>query len=78
MQPSDEFETQLPAVTPNYETFIGAGKDGLVICDPLHFLPTRVPRRRQLLVLRATPSAAAAIDLQQPNAGTRAHLDLAN
>ena len=40
-----------PAVTPNYEAFIGAGKDGLVICDPLHFLPT------QLRVNRATPSA---------------------
>jgi hypothetical protein len=64
---------------PDYTACIVDGEDGPKVYDPLRFLPTSTVRfkgNHSGPVLLATTSAAAAIDLQQPDAGTKVQLDL--
>ena len=71
-------QLQLPVGMPDYTACIVAGENGPKICDPLQFLPTSAVRFRgyQPLAKPANPSVAAAVDQQQPGAGTKAQLDL--
>ena len=71
-------QLQPPVGMPDYTACIVAGENGLKICDPLQFLPTSAIRFKnyQPLVRPANPSVAAAVDQQQPGAGTKAQLDL--
>ena len=71
-------QLQPPVGMPDYTACIVAGENGPKICDPLRFLPTSAVRFKgyQPLVQPANPSVAAAVDRQQPGAGTNAQLDL--
>ena len=56
-----DFETQLPAVSPNYDPLIKSVADGLVLYDTLYFLPE--PKGDAFVF--ATSSEAAAIDVSK-------------
>ena len=74
-----ENQLQPPADMPDFTACIVDGEDGPKVYDPLRFLPTSTVRfkgKHSGPVLLATTSAAAAIDLQQPDAGTKVQLDL--